>query len=101
MIQLDLIVNLAGSRIRQIRQEAAGIIVDFDETADGAIRMICEATEFAHQTEGVMTLNQLPLSHHARLVSWADIVADCLFVALESGNSFSLRAQSLRLERGV
>jgi hypothetical protein len=101
MIQLDLLVNLAGSRICQIRQEAASIIVDLDETVEGAICVICESTEFAHQTAEMMILNQLPIWHHARMVAWTDIVADYLVIAMESGNSFSLWAQSLRLERGV
>src|SRR5213594_3824488 len=101
MLHPDLIVNLEGGIIRQIRQEDNRIIVDLDETAEGAIRMICETSEFAQQTEGVMTLNGLPRWHHARVVAWADIVADCLVVAMESGDRFSLRAQSLRLERRV
>jgi len=96
-----MIVNLEGSRIRQIRKEASRIIVDLDETADGAIRVICESTEVSHQTSEMMTLNQLPPWHHARIVAWADIVADCLVVAMESGDRFSLWAQSLRLERQI
>jgi hypothetical protein len=97
----DLLINLEGSRVRQIRQEAARIVVEIDDTADGPIRVICEDGEFAHQSGETMGLNQLPPWHHARVVAWADVVADCLIVALESGNRFALRAQSLRVERGV
>ena len=101
MLHPDLIVHLEGGIIRQIRQEAARIIVDLDQTAEGAIRVICETSEFAQQTSEMMTLNHLPPWHHARVVAWADIVTDCLVVAMESGDRFSLWAQSLRLERGV
>lgn len=101
MFHPDLIINLEGGIIHHIRQEAARIIVDLHETAEGTIRLIGEAAELTHQTEGILTLNQLPLWHHARVVAWADIVADCLVVAMESGDRFSLRVQTLRLERGV
>ena len=101
MHHTDLTINLEGSRVRQIRQEAARIIVDLDDATNAPIRMIAEASEFAQQTDEAMALNGLPAWHHARVVAWADIVADCLIVAMESGSRFSLRAHSLRIERGV
>jgi len=101
MIQLDLIDDLAGSRICQIRQDVATLIIDFRETAAGTIRVSGEATAFGSQIAGVVHLNRLPSWHPARVVAWADIMADCLIIAMEYGDRFSLRAQSLRIERGV
>jgi hypothetical protein len=93
----DLIAELAGCRITQIRQEGSSIIVEVDD-ADGSLHLIGEAEGSIKE---ILSLNQLPPWHDGRLIAWADMASECLVVALKSGNQFSLRAQSLRVERGV
>lgn len=60
MLHPDLMMTLEGSRVRQIRQEAARIVVELDDATDTPIRMISESSEFAHQTGEAMALNGLP-----------------------------------------
>lgn len=101
MLSPEALDNLAGSRLRQLRQEKGRMIVELDDTAEGAVALVCEAAAIAHGAEEVMLLNTLPAWHHARTVAWADVLAGCLVVALESGLRLSLRARAVHLEREV
>ncbi|HEX5690349.1 MAG TPA: hypothetical protein VFX76_10130 [Roseiflexaceae bacterium] len=95
----ELMLDLNGCRIARIHQQAVTTVaVELGDAGDGPLRLIGEV-------EGPITrmlaLNELPPWHDGRVIAWADLVGERVIVALESGNQFFLRAQSLRIERGV
>jgi len=95
----DLITDLAGCRIAQLRQQAANtIVVELDDIGDGPLRLVGAVDG---PIARALRLNELPPWHDGRASAWAGLVGERVIIALESGNQLFLRAQSLRVERGV
>jgi len=101
MEQLELAIDLCDSTIQHVRQSETAVMVDLDDTPDGAICLIFEVATITHQTIDFERFEQLPSWHPIRRVSWAGVIAEYFCFAMESGDSFWMEAEAVRLERRV
>jgi hypothetical protein len=100
-VQLELAIDLCGSTIQRVRQEGTTLMVDLDDTPEGAISLVFETATIIHQTLAFGRFEGLLSWHPARRVSWAGVIAEYICFAMESGDSFWMEAQAVRWERRI